>query len=158
MSLVIVPISLAEANAFVETHHRHHRPTVGHKFSIAVVDPLSLDSITAQEPCVCGIAIVGRPVARGNDDGLTLEVTRCCTNGTRNACSVLYGAAWRAARSLGYRRLITYTLPAESGASLRGAGWHLVGARGGGNWNTPTRPRIDTAAHLRGQKLLWEAR
>lgn len=151
MSLVLVPISLDEANAFVATHHRHHRPAVGHKFSIAAVD------LAADEPRVCGVVIVGRPVARGNDDGMTLEVTRCCTDGTRNACSALYGAAWRAARALGYTRLITYTLPAEGGASLRGAGWRLVGARGGGNWNTPARPRIDTAAHLRGQKLLWEA-
>ncbi|WP_186214213.1 XF1762 family protein [Burkholderia gladioli] len=151
MSLVITPIALDEANAFVATHHRHHRPAVGHKFSIAAVD------LAANEPRVCGVVIVGRPVARGNDDGMTLEVTRCCTDGTRNACSALYGAAWRAARALGYTRLITYTLPAEGGASLRGAGWRLVGARGGGNWNTPARPRIDTAAHLRGQKLLWEA-
>lgn len=151
MSLVIVPISLDEANAFVATHHRHHRPAVGHKFSIAAVD------LAADKPRVCGVVIVGRPVARGNDDGMTLEVTRCCTDGTRNACSALYGAAWRAVRALGYTRLITYTLPAEGGASLRGAGWRLVGARGGGNWNTPARPRIDTAAHLRGQKLLWEA-
>ncbi|KUY54334.1 XF1762 family protein [Burkholderia sp. RF2-non_BP3] len=155
MSLVIVPISLEEANAFVAEHHRHHAPVVGHKFSIAVADdmPMGRDDCTG----ICGVAIVGRPVARGNDDGWTLEVTRCCTDGTRNACSALYGASWRAARALGYARLITYTLPAESGASLRGAGWHLVGARGGGNWNTPARPRIDTAAHLRGQKLLWEA-
>lgn len=155
MSLVIVPISLDEANAFVATHHRHHRPAVGHKFSIAV--SLMSSSGVALELRLCGVAIVGRLVARGNDDGLTLEVTRCCTDGTRNACSALYGAAWRAARALGYTRLITYTLPAEGGASLRGAGWRLVGARGGGNWNTPARPRIDTAAHLRGQKLLWEA-
>jgi hypothetical protein len=105
---------------------------------------------------VHGVAIVGRPVARGNDDGWTLEVNRCCTDGARNACSMLYGAAWRATKSLGYRRLITYTLPEEGGASLRGAGWTLVGKRGGGNWNTPARPRIDTAAVLRGQKLLWE--
>ncbi|MDN7494859.1 hypothetical protein QZM89_06655 [Burkholderia gladioli] len=157
MSLVITPIALDEANAFVATHHRHHRPAVGHKFSIAVVDLSSIGSLAADEPRVCGIAIVGRPVARGNDDGMTLEVTRCCTDGTRNACSALYGAAWRAARALGYTRLITYTLPAEGGASLRGAGWRLVGSRGGGNWNTPARPRIDTAAQLRGQKLLWEA-
>ncbi|WP_186142200.1 XF1762 family protein [Burkholderia gladioli] len=155
MSLVITPIALDEANAFVATHHRHHRQAVGHKFSIAVSSMSS--SGVALELHLCGVAIVGRPVARGNDDGLTLEVTRCCTDGTRNACSALYGAAWRAARALGYRRLITYTLPAEGGASLRGAGWRLVGARGGGNWNTPARPRIDTAAHLRGQKLLWEA-
>ncbi|WP_321946554.1 XF1762 family protein [Paraburkholderia sp. J10-1] len=146
--LTVSPISLDEANAFVAAHHRHHGPVVGHKFSIAAVD---------SRAAVCGVAIVGRPVARGNDDGWTLEVSRCCTDGTRNACSMLYGAAWRATRALGYRRLITYTLPAEGGSSLRGAGWRLVGARGGGNWNTPARPRVDTDQLLRGQKLLWEA-
>lgn len=147
MRLIVTPITLEEANAFVSTHHRHHRPVVGHKFSVAV----------AAGDDIRGVAIVGRPVARGNDNGLTLEITRCCTDGTRNACSALYAAAWRVARALGYRHLITYTLPDEGGASLRGAGWRLVGARGGGNWNTPSRPRVDTAVHLRGQKLLWEA-
>lgn len=147
MSLVIVPVSLEEANALVEAIHRHHDPVVGHKFSIGV----------ASESAIVGVAVIGRPVARGNDDGLTLEVNRCCTDGTRNACSMLYRAAWRAARAMGYRRLITYTLPAEGGASLRGAGFTLIGERGGGNWNTPSRPRIDTAQLLRGQKLLWEA-
>jgi hypothetical protein len=147
MSLTIIPITLEEANAFVVLRHRHHKPTVGHKFSIAAADVYT----------VRGVAIVGRPVARGNDDGWTLEVNRCCTDGTFNACSILYAAAWRAAKALGYRRLITYTLPAEGGASLRGAGWRLIGERGGGNWNTPSRPRIDTDAALRGQKLLWEA-
>lgn len=146
MSLQIVPITLEEANAFVAQHHRHHKPTVGHKFSIAA----------AEGETVRGVAIVGRPVARGNDDGWTLEVNRCCTDGVRNGCSMLYGAAWRATKALGFRRLITYTLPAEGGASLRAAGWTLVGERGGGNWNTPSRPRIDTDAALRGQKLLWE--
>ncbi|MGP8443152.1 XF1762 family protein [Burkholderia vietnamiensis] len=155
MTLVIVPTSLEEANAFVAEHHRHHAPVVGHKFSIAVADDMLMGRF--DHPGVCGVAIVGRPVARGNDDGWTLEVTRCCTDGTRNACSALYGAAWRAARALGYSRLITYTLSTEGGASLRGAGWRLVGARGGGNWNTPARPRIDTAELLRGQKHLWEA-
>lgn len=147
MNLRIVPISLDEANAFVEAFHRHHKPVIGHKFSIGV----------ASGDVVAGVAIVGRPVARGNDDGLTLEVNRCCTDGTRNTCSMLYGAAWRAAKAMGYRRLITYTLPAEGGASLRAAGWTLIGQRGGGNWNTPSRPRIDTDELLRGQKLLWEA-
>ena len=147
MSLVIVPISLEEANAFVEQHHRHHNPVVGHKFSIAA----------AEGDAVRGVAIIGRPVARGNDDGWTLEVNRCCTDGVRNGCSMLYGAAWRAAKALGYRRLLTYTLPVEGGASLRAAGWKLIGERGGGNWNTPSRPRVDTAQLLRGQKLLWEA-
>jgi hypothetical protein len=147
MSLVIVPTTLEEANAFVSMHHRHHKPVIGHKFSIAA----------ASGETVHGVAIIGRPVARGNDDGMTLEVNRCCTDGTKNACSMLYGSAWRATKAMGYRRLITYTLPAEGGVSLRAAGWTLVGERGGGNWNTPARPRIDTDAALRGQKLLWEA-
>lgn len=128
-------------------HHRHHRPVPGAKFCIAA----------AAAGAVVGVAIVGRPVARNSDNGWSLEVNRCCTDGTRNACSFLYGAAWKAAKALGYRRLITYTLPAEGGASLRGAGWKLLGERGGGNWNVPSRPRIDTAEALRGQKLLWEA-
>ncbi|KVN83464.1 XF1762 family protein [Burkholderia ubonensis] len=147
MSLVIVPVSLAEANAFVEARHRHHKPVAGHKFSIGVADG----------GAIVGVAIIGRPVARHSDDGLTLEVNRCCTDGSRNACSMLYGAAWRASKAMGYRRLITYTLPDEGGASLRAAGWAVVGLRGGGNWNVPSRPRVDTDHLLRGQKLLWEA-
>jgi hypothetical protein len=143
----VTPINFAEANAFVAERHRHHRPVQGAKFCLAV----------SQGEKVVGVAIVGRPVARGSDDGWTLEVNRCCTDGSRNACSMLYGAAWRVARALGYRRLITYTLEEEGGASLRGAGWRLIGMRGGGNWNTPARPRIDTPAMLQGQKLLWEA-
>jgi len=144
--LEITPINLDEANAFVALHHRYHKPVPGAKFAIAV----------SKGDEVCGVAIVGRPVARHADNGWTLEVNRCCTDGMRNACSVLYGAAWRAAKALGYRRLITYTLPDEGGASLRGAGWRLVGLRGGGNWNTTSRPRVDTSELLRGQKLLWE--
>jgi hypothetical protein len=147
MGLQVTPINLDEANAFVELLHRHHNPVPGAKFCLAV----------SEDDKVRGVAIVGRPVARHSDDGWTLEVNRCCTDGSRNACSMLYGAAWRAAKALGYRRLITYTLPAEGGASLRAAGWTLVGLRGGGNWNTASRPRIDTAEMLQGQKHLWEA-
>ena len=147
MSLQVTPINLAEANAFVQTRHRHHKPVPGAKFSVAV----------SEGEAIRGVAIVGRPVARNSDDGWTLEVNRCCTDGTRNACSMLYGAAWRAAKALGYRRLITYTLPEEGGASLRASGWRLIGERGGGNWNVQSRPRIDTAKELQGQKLLWEA-
>lgn len=146
-SLEITPISLREANAFVEAYHRHHKPVLGAKFSIAV----------SERNAVRGVAIIGRPVARRLDDGWTLEVNRVCTDGTRNACSMLYGAAWRAAKALGYRRLVTYTLPEEGGVSLRASGWMCIGLRGGGNWNVPSRPRIDTDAVLRGQKLLWQA-
>lgn len=108
-AMLIVPVSLQEANAFVAAHHRHHGPVAGHKFSIGV----------AEGDVVHGVAIVGRPVSRHLDDGLTLEVSRICTDGVRNGCSMLYGASWRAARALGYRRLITYTLPSEGGFTSR---------------------------------------
>lgn len=145
MALRIVPMTLKEANAFVSEHHRHHKPVPGTKFAIGVADA---DGIH-------GVALVGRPVSRVLDNGWTLEVNRCCTDGARNACSMLYGAAWRVAKAMGYRRLITYTLPEEGGASLRGAGWRLVGAAGGGSWNCASRPRVDTAPTQ--QKLIWEA-
>lgn len=143
--LTIVPTSLPEANAFVAQHHRHHKPVPGAKFCIAAT--------TGEH--VVGVAIVGRPVPRMLDDGWTLEVNRCCTDGTRNVCSFLYGAARRATWALGYRRLITYTLPEEGGASLRASGWKLLGERGGGSWSRSIRPRIDT--HPMQSKLLWEA-
>lgn len=93
--LEIVPMTLREANAFVEQNHRHHGATVGHKFSIGLSDGEK----------IVGVAIVGRPVSRHLDDGWTLEVNRLCTDGTRNACSMLYAAAWRAARAMGYKRV-----------------------------------------------------
>ncbi len=145
MSLELVPITLREANRFVEQHHRHHQPARGCRFCVAV----------AQDDEVVGVAIITRPVARRLDDGWTAEVSRVATDGTRNACSKLYGAAWRAARALGFRRLITYTLPEEGGASLRGAGWRCVGEAGGGSWSRRDRPRVDL--HPLQQKLRWEA-
>jgi len=144
--LQILPCSLAEANAFVAKHHRHHRPVPGHKFSLAVAD---------ETATVRGVAIVGRPVARNLDDGWTLEVTRVATDACPNACSALYGAARRATFALGYRRLVTYSLPSEGGASLRGAGWRLIGEAGGGTWSRAARPRIDQ--HPLEKKLRWEA-
>ncbi|QZI73750.1 hypothetical protein K5F93_20105 [Pseudomonas protegens] len=86
---------------------------------------------------------------------MTLEVTRCCTDGVRNGCSMLYGSAWRAVKALGYARLITYVLAEESGKSLRASGWRLIGLRGGGNWSCPSRPRVESKNQ--GQKMLWEA-
>ena len=145
--LDLTPINLGEANAFVAAHHRHHKPVPGAKFCLAV----------SEGDKVRGVAIVGRPVARLLDNGWTLEVNRVCTDGARNACSMLYGAAWRAAKALGFRRLITYTLPEEGGASLRASGWHCIGQRGGGTWDRPNngRPRVDT--HPTQAKLRWEA-
>jgi hypothetical protein len=147
--LNIVPVTLDEANAFVRTHHRHHAPVPGAKFCVAV----ARDSMC--EPEIVGVAIVGRPVARMLDDGWTLEVNRTCTDGTKNANSALYGACRRAAWALGYRRLITYTLPTEGGASLRAADWKCIGETGGGRWSRQSRPRVDT--HPLQVKMLWEA-
>ena len=145
MPLELQPITRKEAHEFVRRHHRHHRPDQGDKFCIAVNDGSK----------VVGVAIVGRPRARHLDDGWTAEVTRACVaDGNPNANSKLYRAAWRAALAMGYRRLITYTLPEESGASLRGAGLKCLGLAGGGTWNRKARPRVDT--HPIGQKLLWE--
>lgn len=131
--LTLTPVSLAEANAFVAKHHRHHKPVTGHKFSIGC---------TANGRLV-GVAIVGRPVSRYLDNGLTLEVNRLCTDGTKNACSMLYAAAWRAARAMGYQKIITYTLDTENGASLRAAGWICAGLAGGKRWTGSRRPAAD---------------
>jgi hypothetical protein len=89
------------------------------------------------------------------DDGWTLEVNRMTTDGTKNACSMLYGAAWRVAKNLGYKKLITYTLPNETGASLKASGWRCIGIAGGGDWNTQSRPRVET--NHKQKKLKWEA-
>jgi hypothetical protein len=144
-ALEIVALPLAEANAFVAEHHRHHLPVVGAKFSLGV----------ANDNQICGVAIVGRPVARRLDDGLTLEVTRVATDGTKNAASALYGACRRATFALGYKRLVTYTLDSEPGTSLRAAGWREIGQAGGGSWNRQTRPRVDR--HPTQGKIRWEA-
>jgi hypothetical protein len=130
----IRPISLKAAQEFVREHHRHNKPPVGHKFSAGLFVGDAL----------VGVAVAGRPVARMLDDGLTLEVTRTCTDGTRNANSMLYGAIVRAATALGYAKCVTYTQHDESGASLRGAGWTIAAqlpARAG--WDAPSRNRKD---------------
>lgn len=143
--LTLVPTTLKAARLFVDRMHRHHRAPQGGLFAVAC----------AKDDEIVGVAIIGRPVARGLQDGWTAEVTRLCTDGTRNACSMLYGAAWRAARSLGYRRLITYTLAEEGGASLRAAGWRVVGETRAESWHRTSRPRVDK--HPTQNKLRWEA-
>lgn len=144
MGLELVRIDLAEANAFVAEHHRHHPPVVGHVFSIGA----------AKDGKVVGVSIVGRPVARMRDDGETAEVTRLCTDGTRNACSFLYGASARAAFALGFKRIGTYILASEPGTSLAAANWRLVGETSGGSWSRGNRPRVDK--HPTQAKLLFE--
>ncbi|WP_374754146.1 XF1762 family protein [Streptomyces sp. SM12] len=148
MILHLVPVRAAEAAAFVTMWHRHLRPPTSQLFAVGVAD---------DDQVLRGVAIVGRPVARHFDNGTTVEVTRCCTDGTTNACSMLYGACWRAASTLGYRRLITYTRGSEPGASLRGAGWHEVASRPArSGWSCPSRPRDRPTDHAM-PRTLWEA-
>lgn len=146
----LVPLSKDEANLFVDCHHRHAEQVQGHKFSLGAV----------RGGAIVGVAIVGRPGPKALQDGLTLEATRVCTDGTRNACSFLYAAAWRATRALGYHRLVTYNLKSESGASLRAAGFRVVGevTRKGKrkvSWDTPSRPRVERQ-HSLGDGLRWQ--
>lgn len=140
----IVPVFQKEAFEFVKKYHRHHVRPVGSIFQIGVRNGGNL----------VGVVIVGRPVARRLQDGYTAEVTRLCTDGTKNACSMLYSAAWRVAKNLGYKRLITYILSSENGTSLYASGWRLVGFRGGGSWDVTSRRRIDK--HPIEQKKLFE--
>ena len=142
--LTLTPINLKTANAFVQQHHRHHKPTRGHKFSIGVSDNGAL----------VGVAICGRPVARRLDDGYTLEVNRLCTNGTPNACSILYAAAYRAARAMGYNKVITYILDTENGASLKAAGYSCEGRAGGLEWNGAKAPK-QADQYPRQMKTRW---
>ncbi len=143
--LAITPITLGEARVWVDKEHRHHRAPVGGLFAIAV-----------SEDEVVGVAIVGRPVSRHLDDTWTVEITRVAVlDGHSNACSMLYGACWRAARAMGYRRAITYTLQSERGTSVKAAGWKCVGETKGGSWSVPSRPRVDK--HPLEPKFRWEA-
>lgn len=134
MTLEIVPVDLARARRFIAEHHRHNIPPQGHKFSAGLMSDGEL----------VGVVVVGRPVARNLDDGTTLEVTRTCTDGTKNGNSMLYGAAARAAKALGFRRLITYTLAEEPGSSLLASGFYLdADIPGGDSWLRPKRMRYE---------------
>lgn len=144
--LRLKPVEFREAAEFVSKHHRHHTPPVGHKFSIGV----------EFEGELVGVVIVGRPVSRERQDGRTLEVTRLCTVGHKNACSMLYGAAARATFALGYERIGTYVLKREGGGSVVAAGWKCIAEVRGRSWNCESRPRTDK--HPTEDKLLFERR
>ena len=147
--IYIVPISIKGAKAFVAKHHRHNKPPQGAKFAIGCCNT---------EHDLVGVAIIGRPIARRLDDGLTAEVVRLCTNdkAPKNTCSKLYGASWRASKAMGYKKIITYTLQSESGASLRGAGYKIIAetkARTDGWLNRDGRVAQDVYAE---DKWRWE--
>lgn len=151
MRLRVIPVDLAKANEFVRKFHRHSRPVVGSKFAVGLSDP---------DGVLRGVAIVGRPVAPRLDDGIAAEITRLCTDGTANACSMLYGAARRACRAMGMQPIYTYTLPQEGGASLRAAGFQLDKEDAGGSasmWhNRPGRTVKPVGDDLIGGKWRWK--
>ena len=152
MSLVLVPLTLKAANDFVAQQHRHHGPITGglDYFRIGAVDD-------AGE--LRAVAIITRPPNRNSDDGLTCEVARLASDGARNACSFLYGASARLAREMGFRRLITYTLESESGASLRAAGWKLEkkGIRSWWQSHQVSGRTVKAREHYAERKQRWSA-
>lgn len=143
MGLRIEPITLRDANAYVNERHRHSKQAQGHKFSVALKDDTGIR----------GVAIAGRPVARRLDDGLTLEILRVCTDGVPNGCSKLYAACVATGKGMGYRKFVTYTLASENGASVKAAGFTRDGESPGGSWSTPSRPREDK--HDLSPKVRW---
>lgn len=144
MKIEAVPLELKDANNFVDSLHRHHNPVHRDKFRLGAMVNGKL----------VGVVQVGRPVSRCLDDGKTLEVVRLCTNGCYNVCSFLYSRAARIAKEMGYKRIITYILDSESGASLRASGWQYDGMTNGGSWNCPSRPRSTTAPTVPKQRYI----
>ncbi len=144
MMLELRPVTKDVSDAFIKQYHRHHGVPIG---------ALWRHGVHNEDGVLVGVAVAGRPVARALDDGFTVEVTRLCTIGTQNACSILYAAVKRAAQAKGYRRGLTYILSSESGASLRASGWtHLWDVKGR-SWDTPSRPRTDK--HPTEDKQAW---
>lgn len=141
--MLVVPIFQREAFEFITKVHRHHKPPVGSIFQIGLA-----------HGHLVGVAVVGRPVARKIQDGFTCEVTRMCTDGSKNACSKLYSTCARIAREMGYKKIITYILETETGISLRASGWKFVRSTPGKSWSVPSRERIDK--HPLGVKHLYE--
>lgn len=143
--MTIKPIGLKEANSYIEQYHRHHKPVRGCKFCIAAVE----------NGVIVGVAICGRPVSRYLDNGETIEINRCCTDGTRNACSKLYGSCVRIAREMGYTKVITYILASENGASLKASNFVCEGEAGGTIW-TGSRKRDNGVPHEMKKRYVYE--
>lgn len=143
----VVPLTLREANAFVEKYHRHNKPCRGHRFSLGLMEGAQL----------VGVAICGRPISRMMCDGLTLEVNRLCVSpeAPKNSCSFFYRCCWRVWSAMGGHRMITYTLQSESGSSLRGAGFRLAKEIKGAGWNRFHRERELQDVQMQ-DKFRWE--
>lgn len=143
-ALAIRPITFRQASQYVSEHHRHHLPTIGCKFCVGCF----------VENKMVGVAVCGRPVSRRLDDGITLEINRVCTDGTKNACSKLYGACCRVAKEMGYKQVITYTLASEDGASLKASNFICEGQTGGLEWNGRSKPKNE-GIYPHEKKIRW---
>lgn len=141
----VIPLTLRQANELIATLHRHHKPVVGHRFSLGA----------EKDGKLVGACVVGRPVARAVNQYHVAEVTRLVTDGTRNACSLLYSAAARAAQAMGFEKIQTYILDTELGTSLKASGWSLVGKTAGGDWNHSWRKGRRTDQPM-SPKQRWE--
>ena len=147
----IVPLSLKEANEFVTTHHRHNKKTAGHKWSTGLM---------YQDELV-GVAIVGRAISRHMDEKYTVEILRLCIKdpAPKNACSFLYSKVWRIWQTMGGKKIITYTLDEESGASMRAVGWKKAGTttpvKEGKGWTNRGKGRIWQPVNSK-LKYRWE--
>ena len=145
--MIARPISIHAANSYVARWHRHSHPVRGALFAMS-----AYHDTHAVEPC--GVVIVGRPKARRLQDGVTCEVVRLASDGTRDCCSFLYSRAKRAAQALGYRRCVTYTLATESGSSLRAVNATPSATVAAKSWDTPSRRRTDK--HQPAERVRWE--
>jgi hypothetical protein len=132
MTLRVVPLTLKQLNTLVTELHRHHKPVQGHRFSLGCVDGTGR---------LVGACSVGRPVSRGCSPYEVAEVTRLVTDGTKNACSILYAAAARACKAMGFRRIQTYVLDSEPATSLKASGWLFDGEVAGRPWEHTAGPR-----------------
>ncbi len=137
-----IPTTLGEAQSFVGTFHRHHKAPRGHRWSVGA----------QKNGQRVGVAVVSRPVARKTDQYMIAEVTRLCTDGTKNACSFLYGLTARICKEMGFRRIQTFILPEEDGTSLKAAGWRFDGITHAASWQTRPGRRTDQPTQ---QKQRW---
>lgn len=140
--MIAIPLTLRMANEFIEKYHRHNKPVVGYKFAIGAV----------KDGQLIGIAVVGRPVARKLDDGLTAEITRVCTDGTKNVNSFLYARCKKICQLMGYERVVTYTLEEESGASLKAVGARIDGYVNPDEWDRKNRRRKTQDVYFKKRK------
>jgi len=147
---MIIPITFEKACRFVNMHHRHHFNSHAHKWSIGY----------EEEGKLIGVGMIGRPLNRHLDDGLSLEITRVCVlENNPNVCSIIISALCRSAKSMGYKRVYTYTLESESGSSLKGCGFENMATTISKKWvrhrTIQTKLFTNKLDHLLENKIRW---